>query len=70
MAGEERHPQHLPAGERTSLLGRASARYDEDESSSHADRDVSPTSTVGSHQEWDSGQLRKNVVLLLGELAT
>ncbi|KAK3900943.1 putative multidrug resistance protein fnx1 [Staphylotrichum tortipilum] len=68
MAGEERHPQHLPAGERTSLLGRASARhgYDNESAPPHADRDVSPSSTVGSHQERDSAQLRKNVVLLLG----
>ena len=71
MAGEERHPQHLPAGERTSLLGRVSAHHGNEEGGvSHAHRGVSPSPTVVSHQEGDSAQLRKNVVLLLGELVT
>ncbi|KAK0666796.1 putative multidrug resistance protein fnx1 [Cercophora samala] len=63
-------------GERTSLLRQPTlnvspealntAANEEQNGSAASDRDLSPTSTVGSHQSWDSGQWKKNLVLLLG----
>jgi hypothetical protein len=40
--------------------------HDEEEALLSRERDISPSSTVGSHQEWDAGQWNKNIVLLLG----
>ncbi|KAK4175402.1 putative multidrug resistance protein fnx1 [Triangularia setosa] len=64
-------------GERTSLLRQPTLNVvspdalgvsanDEHNRPGASDGDLSPTSTVGSHQSWDSGQWKKNLVLLLG----
>lgn len=72
MAGEERHPQHLAVGERASLLRRESSAsypsesHHQEEYILRRERDLSPTSTVGSHHEWDSGQWKTIGVLLMG----
>jgi len=69
----ERPPPRDLDGERTALLRRPSLHRPPEDDGRPAesgfpnrDRDVSPTSTIDSRHDWDRGQWKKNVVLLLG----